>query len=233
RFHVGLHSDHTYQADPRGWLLQLRPTSFYWHTSPGQNCGASSGKCAEAIVALGNPAIWWLGALGLLIVIFAALWRRDWRAWTILAGYAGLYVPWLVYLDRTIFTFYTIAFVPFVCLAWVYGLGLITGHVRPLVEPQCANAAGRIIRPDSYLEDDLAPPVPDAQITAAPAERGAAPIPPSRGWLSDRLPLAARITWTSAVILVVMMFVFFYPIWTALTVPRWFWSLHMWLPSWI
>ncbi|WP_431279984.1 hypothetical protein [Leifsonia poae] len=26
---------------------------------------------------------------------------------------------------------------------------------------------------------------------------------------------------------------FFYPIWTAQTVPFWFWQIHMWLPSWV
>jgi hypothetical protein len=27
--------------------------------------------------------------------------------------------------------------------------------------------------------------------------------------------------------------VFFYPIWTAMQVPYWFWHWHMWLQSWI
>lgn len=234
RFHVGLHSDHTYQADPRGWLLQLRPTSFYWHTSPASSCGAKSGDCAEAILALGNPAIWWLGAAGLLVVIFGALWRRDWRAWTILAGYGGLYLPWLVYLDRTIFTFYTVAFVPFVCLAWVYGLGVLTGHVRPLAEPQCANAAGRIIRPDSYLHDDVAPSLDEPAVTAAPASTRRDVHPAStQAWQVPALPRTSKIVWGVGVGLVQILFVFFYPIWTAYSVERWFWSAHMWLSSWI
>ena len=148
RFHVGLDSPHDYQSNPFGWLLQLRPTSFFWETSPGANCGNPGGECAEAITALGNPAIWWPAALGLLLVIWGAARHRDWRAWAILTGYLGLYVPWLAYPHRTIFTFYTIAFVPFVCLAWVYALGRLTGHVRALPPVPYATADGAVVIPE-------------------------------------------------------------------------------------
>jgi dolichyl-phosphate-mannose--protein O-mannosyl transferase len=32
---------------------------------------------------------------------------------------------------------------------------------------------------------------------------------------------------------IVVLSAFYYPIWTAIEVPRWFWEIHMWLPSWI
>jgi dolichyl-phosphate-mannose--protein O-mannosyl transferase len=32
---------------------------------------------------------------------------------------------------------------------------------------------------------------------------------------------------------VVLVSAFFYPIWTAQTIPFWFWQIHMWLPSWV
>lgn len=123
-FHTSLTSEHTYMSNPLGWLVQFRPTSFAWQVVEGDGaaaeylCGAD--KCAAAILAVGNPVVWWGGILALAVVLWGALRRGDWRAWAVLAGYLGGYVPWFAYLDRTIFTFYTVAFVPFVALALAY-----------------------------------------------------------------------------------------------------------------
>ncbi|MDO5701120.1 MAG: phospholipid carrier-dependent glycosyltransferase [Bowdeniella nasicola] len=201
RFHVGLSSEHTYMSNPWGWLLQVRPTSLYWQTRPGTACGAGGSECAEAITALGNPAIWWIAAAMLLVVVWGAIMKTDWRAWTILVGYIALYVPWLAYTHRTIFTFYTVAFVPFVCLAWVYGMGALTGHLRPLAPISHVTPDGTIMYPDR----------PDS------------PSPTRAG----------RIAWWSALTVVAATFVFFLPIWTGLTIPKWLWQAHMWFPSWV
>lgn len=238
RFHVSLHSEHTYQSNPFGWLLQLRPTSFFWNKLPGDRCVMSRGECAEAITALGNPAIWWPAALGLLVVLWAAIARRDWRAWSILVGYLGLYAPWLIFSDRTIFTFYTIAFVPFVCLAWVFALGYLTGHVRPLAPLPYARADGQIVQPwapgvitPSYAIPELAGPVVLQQIEAEEAAASDAGVSQSDDAPPPRvLPRRSRIIWGVAVAIVAVVFVFFFPIWTGMTVPKWFWQAHMWLP---
>ena len=42
-------------------------------------------------------------------------------------GIAAGWVPWLIYLDRTIFTFYSVAFVPFLVLALAMMLGTWLG----------------------------------------------------------------------------------------------------------
>jgi dolichyl-phosphate-mannose--protein O-mannosyl transferase len=50
-------------------------------------------------------------------------------------------------------------------------------------------------------------------------------------------PVAAkrvRHTFIIVGVVIVTISVFFYPIWTAIPVPYWFWRAHMWLPSsWI
>ncbi|MDR0433153.1 MAG: phospholipid carrier-dependent glycosyltransferase [Bifidobacteriaceae bacterium] len=137
-FHTGLTSSHPYQESALSWLIQLRPTSFYWGTDP--TCGTDS--CAQAITALGNPVIWWLGLGGLGIVLYGAIFWADRRAWAILAGYAGGYLPWFAYLGRTVFTFYTVAFVPFVVLALTYALGCAIG---PPVASRARRRTGVII----------------------------------------------------------------------------------------
>ncbi|GMA30455.1 dolichyl-phosphate-mannose--protein mannosyltransferase [Litorihabitans aurantiacus] len=124
-FHRGLSSEHTYESHPVGWLLQLRPTSFAWQRL--LNADGEETDTVEVVLALGNPVVWWAGAVALLVVLWWAIRRRDWRAWGILAGYAAMYLPWFTYSepfsDRTIFTFYTVAFAPFVALALAYAVG--------------------------------------------------------------------------------------------------------------
>ncbi|MFC4554017.1 dolichyl-phosphate-mannose--protein mannosyltransferase [Georgenia faecalis] len=140
-FHNGLTSEHTYEAHPAGWILQLRPTSFYWESpAPGADCGAD--ECIQAITSVGNPIVWWLGALALLVVLWAALRHRDWRAWAILAGYGATYLPWFAYSHRTIFTFYAVVLVPFVVLALVFAIAWLTGMLPPLPAGRAAAAGG-------------------------------------------------------------------------------------------
>jgi dolichyl-phosphate-mannose--protein O-mannosyl transferase len=45
----------------------------------------------------------------------------------VLAGLAGGYLPWFNFQARTIYTFYAVAFVPWVVLALTFALGLIVG----------------------------------------------------------------------------------------------------------
>jgi len=143
-FHSHLESEHSYMADPWGWLLQLRPTSFYWEdlTKRGDavDCGAE--RCVQAITSVGNPFVWWAGFLALFLVVFMALRRNDWRAWAIIAGYGGTYLPWFLFANRTIFTFYTVVIAPFVVLALVYALGLLT-QLLPLADPSGSSASSR------------------------------------------------------------------------------------------
>jgi len=187
-FHNTLTSPHPYAAGPLGWIIQWRPTSFWYPTEisglKGQDalnaCGATS--CSQPITSLGNPLIWWAGAVALLVAIWWLVRHRDWRAGAVLSGIAAGWVPWFAYAHRTIFTFYSVAFVPWVVLTLVYVLGLIIGPSR---------------------EGD---------------ERG------RRGAM-----------WGVGVfvVLVVAVGLFFYPIWTAQTIPYTQWHIRMWLPSWI
>jgi dolichyl-phosphate-mannose--protein O-mannosyl transferase len=130
-FHTTLTTEHLYQSNPALWLLQARPTSFYYESDP--TCGSDS--CSQAITALGNPLLWWIGAAALIVVVYNAVVWADRRAWAIVAGYAGGYLPWLFYAQRTIFTFYTVAFLPFVALALAYAAGRLIGPAAPSVWP--------------------------------------------------------------------------------------------------
>lgn len=129
-FHVGLDAEHPYAANPWGWLLQLRPTNFYYRSYEYGEQGCEVAKCASHILSVGNPLIWWLGTLALLVTLAVAVLRRDGRAWAALSGILAGYVPWLMYTERTIFTFYTVAFAPWLMLCLAYVMALVIGGER-------------------------------------------------------------------------------------------------------
>lgn len=137
-FHNGLSTPHTYQSSPYTWLAQYRATSFHWANGP-EVTGCPSGKCATDIVALGNPLLWWIGIGALIVILWATVRYRNWRTGVITLGYIALYVPWLAYAHRTIFTFYTVVFAPFVALAvaWLIAVlaGWVTADGQPLTAP--------------------------------------------------------------------------------------------------
>jgi dolichyl-phosphate-mannose--protein O-mannosyl transferase len=142
-FHTSLTDEHPYQSSPYGWLLQLRTTSMFYESEP--TCGSDT--CSQAITDFGNPVVWWIGLVGLLVVIYGAFIWADKRAWVIVAGYVAGYVPWLFYAQRTIFTFYTVAFVPFVVLAVVYTMGMAIGPARDGSPPRAwaLTASGLVV----------------------------------------------------------------------------------------
>ncbi|HET7303465.1 MAG TPA: phospholipid carrier-dependent glycosyltransferase [Segeticoccus sp.] len=126
-FHVGLTTPHTYQSNPWSWLIMGRPTSFFYESPRQGHDGCVVEQCSKAITNLGTPSIWWGATAGLLVVVFMWALRRDWRAGAILAGLAAGWLPWFHWQERTIFTFYAVAFVPYVVLICTYCLGLGIG----------------------------------------------------------------------------------------------------------
>ena len=123
-FHTGLTSEHTYEAHPLGWILQWRPTSFYWRSYEAGEAGCEVERCARAITSLGNPVLWWAAALAILVALYALVRLKDWRALTVLSGIVAGWAPWFLYAERTIFTFYSIVFLPWVVLTLVYAITL-------------------------------------------------------------------------------------------------------------
>lgn len=115
-FHSNLDAEHPYQSHPLSWLVMGRPTSFFYESPQG--CGAE--QCSQEVLALGNPLIWWFGTIALVAVIGYAITRRDVTTFVILTGFAAGFVPWFLFPDRTMFTFYAIAILPFMILAIAY-----------------------------------------------------------------------------------------------------------------
>ncbi|MGP9020359.1 dolichyl-phosphate-mannose--protein mannosyltransferase [Streptomyces sp. BR1] len=129
-FHVNLTDKHTYQSNPWSWIVLGRPVSYYYESpSPGTDgCPSNTAdKCAREVLALGTPLLWWAACVAILYVLWRWIFRRDWRAGAIACGIAAGYLPWFLYQERTIFLFYAVVFVPFLCLAVAMMIGAIIG----------------------------------------------------------------------------------------------------------
>ena len=126
QFHDELRAPHPYQSHPAGWLLLARPVSFYYPQGIDRGeYGCEVASCSREVLAVGTPALWW----GFVVVAVLLLWlwlaRRDWRPAAVLVMVATAILPWVRDdLDgRTMFLFYALPGVPFMCL----GLALVAG----------------------------------------------------------------------------------------------------------
>lgn len=120
-FHTSLVEKHSYQANPWGWLIMKRPTSFFYESPQG--CGSTS--CSQEVLALGTPVLWWSATIALLFLIGLWAWQFyqrsiDKKLTFILLGVIAGYLPWFFFQKRTTFSFYAIVFEPFLVLAIVY-----------------------------------------------------------------------------------------------------------------
>lgn len=125
-FHTGLTEAHSYSANPWSWLILGRPTSFYY-ASP--KCGVND--CSAEILALGTPFLWWSGVIALATLIGFVISRRDIKGGFILIGVAAGYLPWFAFQKRTVFSFYSIVFQPFLILAIIYCISLFIAAADP------------------------------------------------------------------------------------------------------
>jgi dolichyl-phosphate-mannose--protein O-mannosyl transferase len=125
-FHTGLTKSHPYQSWPWEWLVLGRPVAYYY----SNNCPHGGTTCSAEVVLLGTPVLWWAFLPALVVTLWWAIAKRDWRAWAILGGSAMGILPWVYfqYSDhRTMFYFYALPSEPFLVLAVVLVLGMIIG----------------------------------------------------------------------------------------------------------
>ncbi len=153
-YHVGVTSEHNYEAPAIGWPLLLRPTYMHY-VDRGDGT-------AEAISGIPNPLVWYLAVAAVILLVGwavaetvarlrarrAGLGRPNgmpasgWAIALVLTGLAAGWLPWLLYPERTMFFFYTIVLTPFLVLALTIVLGAILGPVN--ADPS-RRAIGRII----------------------------------------------------------------------------------------
>ena len=109
---------HPYASRPWDWFILARPVNFFFE-SPG-----------AAVLAVGNPVIFW-GSIGSL---FYSMWswmkRKDARCGFIVVAVLAQYLPWFLYPNRVQFLFYMTPIVPFMVLACVYALRRLSSSTK-------------------------------------------------------------------------------------------------------
>ncbi len=133
-FHTGLTATHPYSSPWYSWPLILRPLWMYVSDLPG--------NAVSTIVAMGNPAIWWMGFAAVLFCTDRYQRRRDLTSLFIVAIF---FTQWLVFalITRPLFIYHYYINVPVICLASAILLreAWNTSEWRPIVVTYVVAAA--------------------------------------------------------------------------------------------
>jgi dolichyl-phosphate-mannose--protein O-mannosyl transferase len=128
-FHDTLQASHPYQSHPLSWPFLQRPVSYYY--PPGIKLGVygctsnQPAGCSREVLAIGTPALWWAMVPLALALVYRWAAKRDWASASLLLLMAVSILAWIPSdeKNRTMFLFYALPSVPFLCL----GLALVAG----------------------------------------------------------------------------------------------------------
>ncbi len=131
-FHTGdfiNHAQHTYRADPAGWLIVARPIGIdaVNNIKPGTDGCLGPDNCIRVISGVGTPALWWVAIFALVAAAILWVGGRDWRFGIPVVGVLSSWLPWFAFDSRPLFFFYAIAIIPFsvmavaLCAGWILG----------------------------------------------------------------------------------------------------------------
>ena len=129
-FDATLTTHHPYESQPWTWMVISRPVSFYYSAPKLGHNGCHVQNCSQEVLAIGTPMIWWVSIATLTICAAWWLTQRDWRAGAVVLSFLAGILPWFLYLSRTKFYFYAVAFDPFIVLSITLCLGLLIGPAR-------------------------------------------------------------------------------------------------------
>jgi dolichyl-phosphate-mannose--protein O-mannosyl transferase len=107
-YHLGLTSDHPFSSPWWSWPIIIRPV---WLHVSEMATGVTS-----TIVAMGNPAIWWVGLISMRVTIEKFIKERDLASMFIVFVF---FLQWLPYafISRPLFLYHYYLNVPIICLA--------------------------------------------------------------------------------------------------------------------
>ncbi len=125
-YHANLDATHAYFSPWYTWPWITRPTWYYYK---------QSADFVYGIVALGNPALWWVSVPVTLAAIGMGLKTRDWRLLFSGLGFCCLYLPWGLAPRKLNFSHYLFEAMPYACLSLGFFLDRALGdrRLRPFV----------------------------------------------------------------------------------------------------
>jgi hypothetical protein len=116
-YHYDLHATHPYSSRWWQWPLLQIPISYYYKDfRTGAAMQNSAACCVAEILALPNPAVWWLGLLSVPYVAWLA-WRERVKAYLLLTtAYLLQWLPWIAS-PRVAFEYHFYPNLAIICLA--------------------------------------------------------------------------------------------------------------------
>lgn len=163
-------------------------------------------KKIAGIIALGNPAIWWASIPVVLLVMYQALFKKALNIWYISLACLFMYLPWGLSPRTLNYAHYFFEAVPYACLCLAF-------YAKPL---------GRVF-----------------EFILAPVIYGVLWLGQLIGVYKEQVKyeLAIKYSWTTGFylypILVVGLFILFFPILAAYPITHEYFSWTRWFPKWI
>jgi dolichyl-phosphate-mannose--protein O-mannosyl transferase len=109
-YHSGLKATHAYGSEWWSWPLDIKPMCYYRQIEDG---------IFSSITVFGNPAIFWVGSMAMVYLLYKVILKRTLEAVFILSAFVGLYLPYM-FINRVMFIYHFYYAVPFMILALVY-----------------------------------------------------------------------------------------------------------------
>ncbi|MBI2018395.1 phospholipid carrier-dependent glycosyltransferase [Candidatus Daviesbacteria bacterium] len=124
-YHTHLKAAHDYASSWWSWPLNLYPVWYF--------VDYQKDKIAN-IFAFGNPVVFWVGTIAILLTVRDYLKKRSESLLLVLAGFFFLWLPWAIS-PRLMFIYYFSPSVPFLSLALGYqlSLGLDKKKSQPMI----------------------------------------------------------------------------------------------------
>lgn len=116
-YHSNLNATHPYQSSWYSWPFTFKPMWYYFNSyiTPDR---------ISTLSASGNPAVWWVSAIGSVALLWARLSKRvasDKALQIFCIGILANFLPWVL-VTRCTFIYHFFATVPFILMATVYAL---------------------------------------------------------------------------------------------------------------
>jgi dolichyl-phosphate-mannose--protein O-mannosyl transferase len=137
-FHTSLNATHPFSSPWYSWPMIIKPLWIF--------VSNLSANAVSTIVAMGNPAIWWLGFAATFLCIYRFYQHRDMISLFIPAIYLSQWLPYAL-LSRPLFIYHYYINVPILCLAIAVLLSKAweRKRLRPFILAYLLVAAGLFI----------------------------------------------------------------------------------------
>jgi dolichyl-phosphate-mannose-protein mannosyltransferase len=108
RYHADLQATHPYFSKWYTWPWLYRPTWYYYK---------QVGETIRGIIAIGNPALWWVSVPVTLWALVTGVRARDPRRIFTGTGFCLLYLPWGISPRTLNYSHYLFEAIPYACLS--------------------------------------------------------------------------------------------------------------------